>query len=203
MKKIALLGIVLVVTAGVWADARPPVPQTPAAVDEIVYARPFSLETGYQFQWNAEKPLVREGYVLVLKVDPALAVTRQALEPVLYVGQQTAERVSVSEASGHIVAIVPGPVDKLDLTQTPVWFGTPALPEQVNSTQIAAENVQAAKAGIVPFDKPVVERALANGGARLRVADYSELRRQLADVIEQYSPQEKDLINGLRAPRVE
>ena len=147
--------------------------------------------------------MVREGYVLVLKVDRALAVSRQAKEPVLYVGRQTAERVNVGEKSGHIVAIVPGPVDKLDLTKTPIWFGTPALPEQVNTAQIAAENAQATKAGIAPFSKEVVGRALKNGGARLRVADYGELRRQLAGVIEQYSPQESDLINGLRVPRVE
>ena len=201
MKTFVAIGITLMIVAGAAADVPPPVPNTPAAVDQVVYARPFRLDEGYKFEWCAERPLVTEGYVLVLKVNPDLVYARQALEPVLYVGNTTAERVNQGNPSGYVVAIVPGPVDKIDLSQTRIWFGTPELPERCTSNTIAAENVKAARAAIQPLPAEQVKAAQKVGGDVLRAADRYTLRRELAGLIQKYSPEEKDLINGLLVPR--
>ncbi len=123
----------------------PPLPPTPAPVLDVVYARPFALEQGYEFTWRKEKPLVTEGYLLVLKVNPALVYPRQSAEPVLYVGDTTAERVNVGYPSGHLVVIVPGKLADFDLKKTLIWFGTPDLPERCTAKTIAEEREKALK----------------------------------------------------------
>jgi hypothetical protein len=93
MKAITLSFCLLVLTMSALAET-PPMPKTPAAVDDIVYARPFSLEKGFKFFWRKERPEVTEGLILVLKADKALLVPRAAMMPVLYVGDQTAQRLN-------------------------------------------------------------------------------------------------------------
>ena len=163
----------------------------PAPVLALVHARPFVLDQGYVHDWRGERPDVDAGHLLVLRVDPALVYPRQSREPVLYVGDQTAERVNVGYPSGYVVAIVPGPVD---LETARVWFGAPALPERVGAARIAEEHARAAAAGIAPL----VRRG---DGPTLRLATKRELLRHAAGLIERYSPQERDLVNVLRMPR--
>ena len=178
------------------ADKPPAVPPTPAAVDGILYARRFTLKKGYLFEWSKERPLVTEGMILVLKVDPALVYPRQSLEPVLYVGNQTAERVNSGYRSGRVIAIVPG---KLDLKKTPIWFGTPELPERVDAGAIKQERRLAQKAKIMPFETAKIEQAMKRGKGPLEAADRDELRRRLAPLVKQHSPAEKALVNSLEA----
>ena len=174
----------------------PPIPATPAAVDELVYVQPFTLGNGFKFCWCAERPTVSSGTLLVLKVDKDLVFPRQVAMPVLYVGDQTAEMVNFGHQSGHLIAIVPGEVD---LTKAPVWFGTPDLPERVDAAKVQAERALAEKAGIKPFSAQQVKAAQAKGGARLTVADKSELLRgQVSRLILKYSPQDKHLAEGFQ-----
>jgi hypothetical protein len=183
--------------------AAPPVPKTPAPVLDVVYARPFTLEKGYEFTWRKEKPTVTEGYILVLKVDPALVYPRQTAEPVLYVGDTTAERVNVGYGSGHLVVIVPCKVAEFELKKTLIWFGTPELPERCTAKMIAAEHAKAEKAGIKALAADRIDAAKAKGGDSLTVSDDYELRRQLAPLIKQYAPDEKDKADSLLVPRLE
>ena len=193
--------LVLMAPLTTWAQA-PAVPATPAAIDGLIYARPFTLEKGYNFEWRAEKPQVTEGYILVLKVNPDLVYARQCAEPVLYVGNQTAERVNVGYESGHVIAIVPGKIKDMDLSKTPIWFGTPELPERCTAQTIATEKNLAKKAGIKPPTEAEVATAKKEGGKEpLKVKDRYELRRSMADLITRYAPDETDLANGLRVPR--
>ncbi len=178
------------------AAGPPAVPATPAAVDGIVYARSFTLEEGYKFDWRKERPLITTGTILVLKVNPDLVYPRQLAEPVLYVGNQTAERVNSGFKSGRVVAIVPG---EIDLQKTPIWFGTPELPERVDADAIQKERAKADKAGIKPFDKAEIKAALKNGGEKLSAANQDQLRRGLAPLIRQYSPKESILADTLAA----
>src|SRR5262245_27654193 len=67
----------------------PPIPATPAAVKNILYARQFKLEQGYEFEWRADHPKVTAGWLVVLEVDPDLVYPRNVAEPVLYVGKTT------------------------------------------------------------------------------------------------------------------
>lgn len=186
----------LTTTASAEAEKPPAVPVTPVAVDDILYVRHFTLKTGYKFEWAKKGPLVTEGTILVLKVNPALVYPRQALEPVLYVGNQTAERVNLGHKSGHVIAIVPG---KVDLKKSPIWFGTPELPERVDANTVKSERAKAEKANIKPFKKAKIALATARGKETMHMADRDELRRRLAVLIQQYSPVEKQLINALEA----
>jgi hypothetical protein len=189
-----LLGAMSVALAG------PPVPPTPAGVDEVVYARPFALHDGFRFDWCNEPHQVSKGTILVLKVNPNLVIPRQTEEPVLYVGNQTAMRLNQGNESGHVIAIVPGDVD---LTKDPIWFGTPSLPVRADAATIKAEREKAEKAGIKPLTADKARAAEAKGGECLRSADMSAmLRDTLSGLVEQYSPQEKTLAETWRLPVV-
>ena len=195
MKPVSLMVLFLAaVPMALLADEIPPVPKTPAAVDEIVYARPFTLQKGYEFEWRKEKPLVTEGVILVLRVKPDLVYPRQCAEPVLFVGDQTAERVNVGYESGLVIYLVP---DKIDLKTTPIWFGTPQLPEQVDSATIKKERELADKAGIKAFDAAKVKTATDRGEKQLETSDRDQLRRSLAALVREYSPKEKELVKAL------
>ncbi len=169
-------------------ESPPAIPATPAAVDGIVYARKFTLEKGYEFRWCEEKPVVTSGYLLVLKVNPDLVFARQRAEPVLYVGQQTAERVNHGYQSGHVIAIAPGDPD---LSQALIWFGTPELPELVNAKTVKAELKLAKAAGIKPFSAKELQAAQAQARGELKGATIADVLEVASDLIRQYSPQEK------------
>jgi hypothetical protein len=195
MKLVSLMVLFLAaVPMALLADEVPPVPTTPAAVDGIVYARPFTLQQGYEFEWRQEKPTVTEGMILVLRVKPELVFPRQCAEPVLFVGDQTAERVNVGHESGLVVCIVPG---KVDLKTAPIWFGTPQLPEQVTSVTIKKERELAEKAGIKALDAAKVKLATEKGGKLMEARDRDQLRRSLASLVVEYTPKEKDLVKAL------
>jgi hypothetical protein len=180
------------------ADKPPAIPATPAAVDDLVYARSFTLEKGYRFTWSKERPLLTSGTLLVLQVDPALVFPRQEAEPVLYAGNQTAERVNCGHKSGHVIAIVPGDVH---LAKTPIWFGTPGFPERVDANTVQAERASADEAKIEPFSAEQVQAARAEGGEPVRVADVEGLLRDyVAPLILEYSPDEKRLADAFRVP---
>jgi len=191
------LMVVVAVAFSTSVPAGPPVPSTPAAADDILYARPFTLEKGYEFDWSKERPLLTKGTILVLKVNPDLVHARQAAEPVLYVGSRTAERVNIGHRSGRVIAIVPG---HIDLSAMPIWFGTPELPERVDGNMIRAEKAQANAAGIEPFEADKVKAALARGGEMLKAADRDSLRPHIAALLLQYSPVEKELIDAFNVP---
>jgi hypothetical protein len=199
MKK-TVLSVCTLALASLVFGAPPAIPDTPAAVDEVVYLRPFTLSNGFAFDWCKERPQVTSGTLLVLKVDPALVVPRQVAEPVLYVGQQTAQRINSGHESGHVIALVPGEVD---LSKALVWFGTPDLPERVDAAKISEELALAQEAGIKAFSANQIESAVAKGGDRLNVSDLDALfRGEVSELILKYSPQEKDLAEAFRVPVV-
>jgi hypothetical protein len=200
----SLCGVVAVLALSVAGRGEmPDVPPTPAPIDEIVSITPFTLEESYTFHWRAERPEVRTGYVLVLKVNPDLVYPRQTPEPVLFVGKQTAERVNVGHESGHVVAIVPavlddpGSPDYLDLETALIWFGTPQLPEQVDAATVEREHARAAKAGIRAMPQAQIEAARDRDGESVEVASKTQLHRRAIELVRTYSPQEQDLIRGV------
>jgi hypothetical protein len=175
--------------------AAPPVPESPAAVTDLIYAQNFTLGDSYQSTWRSEKPAVTSGLLIVVEVDPDLVYPRQQPEPVLYVGVQTAERLNVGFRSGHVVAVVPSSVD---LTTSPIWFGDPAMPETLNEDSISAQRDKASKAGIKPFSADKIAAAQKSGGAALTLADQSALHRVAGALIARFSPQEQDLAASLQ-----
>lgn len=184
------------------AFAGPPaVPATPSPVKDIVYARSFTVEQGEINYWRAEKPEIVSGYIIVIEVNPDLVYPRQSAEPVLYVGDQTAQRLNVGYESGFVVALVPGELEgdsKLDLTTAPIWFGTPELPERVDADRIRQEKALAVNVGIKPFDAEKIEKVLAEGGETMAEETLAGVLEVVADLVDEYSPQEADLAAGLR-----
>jgi hypothetical protein len=168
---------------------------TPQAVLDVVYVQPFSLKTGYTHFWRAEKPLVKSGTLSGFKVNPNLVYPRNALEPVLYVGNQTAERLNFGNDSGFVVAIIPGDVD---LSKSRAWFGTPELPERVSEKIITRETELADKGNIKPLDPDAVKKVTQQ---YLDVPDLATLLRDYAaELVLKYSPQEKALAEAWRLP---
>jgi hypothetical protein len=200
MKTVITSVCLLAVAASVLASEPPPIPPTPAPVIDILYARPFTLEQGYKYIWSKERPQVTEGTLLVLKVNPALVQPREIAMPVLYVGNQPAERLNRGNESGCLIAIVPG---KVDLTKTPIWFGAPNFPHMVDNAAANAQRERAEKAGIKPFSAEKVNAALAVGGKTIRAADERALLRDVvSELILKYSPQESQLAKEYCVPTV-
>lgn len=198
MKAVVLSICLFTVAVSAIANPSTPFPQTPVPVEEVVYARPFTLEHGYTYEWSKERPLVTNGMLVVLKVNPKLVVPRQSAEPVLYAGNQTVQRLNNGNESGHVIAIIPGEVD---LTQTEIWFGSPELPERVDAGMIDSERSLAKAANVHPVAAKEVREATARGEGPLVVSDlYTLLRDHAAELVLKYSPQEGQLAETWRLP---
>ena len=179
------------------ADAPPRIADivTPAAVADVVHIQPFTLQEGYVFDWRQERPRITSGTLAVFKVAPGLVHPRDAAEPVLYAGSQTAQRLNHGYESGYVVALIPGEVD---LSREPVWFGAADLPEWVDADTIRSERAKAQQAGIAPFDKGRVrsvthDRVLSSDLATL-------LRDHVAEIVIRYAPQERALADMWQLP---
>lgn len=169
--------------------------QTPKPVKDIVYAQPFTLAKGYVNHWSKKRELVSSGVLVVLDVDPSLVEPRDALEPVLYAGNTAVQRLNHGEKSGRVIGIVP---NVSDLAGSPIWFGAPGLPERVTAETVHAERARAEQSGIRPF---VAEKVRSVTRPPAAVADLAALLRdQVAALVIEYSPQEKDLAETWRLP---
>jgi len=181
-------------------DSPPGVPDTPLAAEAILYARPFTLEQGYDYFWSRERPQVTRGMLVVLEADRRLLTPRSVAMPVLYAGDRPAERLNFGHESGRVVAIVPGDVD---LTEVPIWFGAAGWPWLTDTATAAAQRLLAEQAGIEPFTEEQVKAARAKGGNPIRTADQRALLRDhAAELILDYSPPEKNLAEDFRVPVV-
>ena len=167
----------------------------PVEVSEIAAVYPFTLEQGYRYDWRQEQPIVQSGNLVVLKVDPALVYPRNAAEPVLYAGMQTAQRLNHGHESGYVIAIVPGDVD---LTNEPLWFGRPNLPERINAEAIRSERASADRAGIESFGAARIHSVRQKDLHAANLADL--LREHAADLVLTYSPGEEALAATWRLP---
>ncbi len=165
------------------------------SVRELHYILPFTLARPYIYQWSAEHQSVSEGYILILAVDPEFAEPRQTDLPVLFVGDIPAELTNGGYESGNMIVIVPGPVD---LTTSPVFFGSKDLPEQITRNRGRQVRQTALAAGIKPFTSDQINNALSKSALELQASDSMALYRTVADLIEQYAPTETDLINQYR-----
>ena len=188
---VVILTGMMIVTA-VALTAQPAVPSTPAAIQSLLVARPFTLDEGFRFDWRLERPVVAEGYLLVLEVNPDLVYPRQTAQPVLFVDDQTAMRLNVGYGSGRVIAIVPG------IGQPGrIWFGTPQLPEAVNAGTIATERMLATNEGVGAISAQELLAARARGGQPLRLSNLNQLLKEAAGLIVQYAADERALANIL------
>ena len=216
MNKLTRISLPLVAGAALTAlvigrggdDGQHVMPEPPAdaaaAPVALVAAHPFTLDQETTHSWRAEQPTYRAGYLLVLAVDRDAVHPRQLAEPVLYVGDQTAARINVGHESGFVVAVVPSDLGAdglpaLDLSSAPIYFGTPMLPEEVDAATAAGELSAAIALGVAP---PSAADVAAGTRRHLEFENDYQLHVFSADLVEEFSPMERDLITGLRAPLV-
>ena len=177
------------------ASGQAAVPATPAAVKGILAVRRFTLATPYQYTWSERPRMVASGTLVVLDVDPAYVVPRNTAEPVLFAGDVAIHRLNQGDKSGHVIGIVPGDVD---VSTVPIWFGTPQLPERLTPALVESERALAQKAGIRAFGQT---RVSAVARPPVTAPDLASLLRTTgAELVLQYSPQEKALADSWRLP---
>lgn len=163
----------------------------------LVQAERFAVQQPFAHLWRADAQQVRSGWLLVLDGD--IAPVRQNLEPVLYVGNQTAERINAAPDGGKLVVLVPG---DFRLEDAPIFYGAPALPEELRQQDIDAARDAAVRGGAVAPTQAAVAAATAAGGEHAPYPTDFELRLRAIDLVERWSPTERDLIAGWRVPRV-
>ena len=170
------------------------------AVRELLYARPFEVNDPFTYWWTAERPEIGAGYILVVAVDPEFAKPRQVDMPVLYVGHTPAQLTHVGYESGHLVVIVPATVN---LATDPIFFGSLELPERVDAARGAQEMAAALTLGIRPVAEDKLSAALAAGGETLREVDLEGVMLTVADLIDEYAPDESEVAESYRLPRLQ
>lgn len=159
-------------------------PELPAPVARVLYARPFTLDAPFAYAWSAERQPVTQGWMLVLEAEPELLRPRETQEPVLFVGGIPAARVSRAWTSGRVVAFVPGPID---LADAPVFFGSAALlPEEVGAAAGAAERGEALARGIRPLGRAALARVRGAEEEPARLADRGALLSALYALVVEY-----------------
>ena len=154
-----------------------------AAIRAIV---PFTLAQPYRHAWQAERPIVDQGLLLVLQVDPQVARPRQAGGAVLYVGAVPAERLSWAAQSELLVVVIPGAPD---LATTPVYWGSETLPERVDQAWGATELAQAQAQGIDPRPAAELGQARALGGDVRRLEDQAAVYALGAELMGTWVPE--------------
>lgn len=167
----------------------------PRPVIDIVHVQPFRLRQSFEYDWRRERPDVRSGLLVVFKVDPDLVTPRNALEPVLYAGNHTVQRLNHGNESGFVIGIIP---EQIDLSREPVWFGPPNLPERIDSEMIAAERARAERLGISALESIDIQSRTRDP---VVASDLTTLlREQAAELVLEFSPQEKRLADAWRLP---
>jgi hypothetical protein len=193
------------VASGGASQAVTPVMQTPV---RLLFAQPVHLDQAYDYQWLKDGPSVSAGWLLAVSTDPAVATVTNTHDELLFVGATPLERMNEASQSGVVIGFVPSAVKAdgtlaLDLATTPIFWAKPEiLPEAMTAADAEATLAAATQAGVAAQSKSVVQRAQADAAGALYVEGQGTLYRYAADVIERFSPEETDLISGLRAPLV-
>jgi len=182
-----------------------PVMQTPV---RLLFAQPFFLDQPYQYAWLKDGPSVSSGWLIAVSTDPAVAAVMNTHDELLFAGATPVERINEGSESGVVVGFVPSAVKAdgtlaLDLSTTPLFWAKPEiLPEAMTAADAAATLEAAVASGAVAQRADVVQRAQQANGGPVYAETAGMLHRYAADVIERFSPQEEDLVSGLRAPLV-
>ena len=122
-------------------------PLTPAAVKNILYAQPFTVERPFINTWSRDRQKSSAGVLIVVEVDPAYVDPRDAVvTPVLYADNSAVIRLNRGNESGRAIGIVP---ENVDLASVPIWFGSPELPERLTPAIVQEERVREERPGFV------------------------------------------------------
>lgn len=98
-----------------------------------------------------------------------------------------------------MIVIVP---DWIDLSRAPVFFGSTELPERVDRIRGEGEMTAALGRAARPFGPDLRAAAFGVGGTTLPCRSSVELFLAVADLIDRYAPEEKELAEIYRTPLV-
>lgn len=175
------------------APVRASAPAAPVALTPLV-VQPFRLRTPYRYDWSADHPMVSEGLLVVLR-SPA-AAPRDVDEPLLYAGAVPMERLSWSPTDTAVVAIIPGPLAHRPLSETLLYWGAPALAEQLDAPSGAAELRRALAAGVRPASPAALSKVTA---PQVQVESAEALLCLAADLVSAWAPADAARAAGWRA----
>lgn len=199
----SLISIVAALTI-VTADASPVVPPAalppppaaraaasrPAPIRGLVAVRPFRVAEPWIHEYRADRPAVREGWIVVLDADPALVRPRQTEQMVLMGGGLPLEIVHVAVAAGRVVAILPRVPDSVAIESVVFHLAASALPESLSVEAAESRRATAIAAGLAPRDPTEIARARSAGGETVEVADREAIDRALGAAIRAFMPGE-------------
>ncbi len=194
----ALLGIPsLGAPPGLTGDPdKVPVPPTPRSVQRILVAQPFTVQTPFANYWTEERRESTSGTLVVLEIDGAYLVPRNATPaPVLYAGGTPVLRLNHGHLSGRVIGIVSGTVD---LTTVPLWFGTPEVADEETPATALAERRRTEQASMTPLPADQIRAARRAPASAEDLA--ALLRTTVAELVLEYSPQEEELAEIWRLP---
>ncbi len=164
---------------------------------KLIYAQKFEVEEPFVHDWQSEPARFHKGVLVVLEADQNYIHPRNSLEPVLYAGTTTVQKLNRAHLSGRVIGIIPGDVFLEDL---PIWFGEPALPEQLTADDIEKQFNAARDAGITALPKAAIVAVTDEFVRSENLSAY--LREHGADVVLRYAPQEESLAKSWRLPIV-
>lgn len=173
-----------------------PVPPTPRSVQRILVAQPFTVEAPFVNYWSEERRESTSGTLVVLEMDGAYLVPRNAtVGPVLYAGDTPVMRLNHGHLSGRVIGIVPGAVD---LTTVPLWFGSPPIADEETPATALAERRETEQASMTPLPADQIRAARRAPASAEDLA--ALLRTTVAELVLEYSPQEEELAEIWRLP---
>ena len=188
----------------------PELPKTPSAraAAQPVLMQWVQLTQPYPTDFRAERPLVRAGWLVVIRADSALLTPRSLAEPLLLASADgwtaSVEWMQHGATSGHSVCFVPwvdqpqppvgsdgrAPTDeskqRASLRGLRMWFGTPELPERVDAALLARERALADASGLQPLPKDRIPTASAD----ITLADRSALVARMRELATIWCPAE-------------
>ena len=174
--------------------------QTPTPIKGILAAQRFTLAEPYRDTWALDKSTISAGTLLVLDVDPKLVAPRESLNPVLYVGGKPTMKLNNGDMSGHVLVIVPA---SIDVARAQIWFSAPDLPEALTTAKVNTEKLRAERAfatqGAVATQSSRAA-ALPQRAAVQATNLAALLRDAAAPLIDEFSPQDKDVAAMWRLP---
>jgi hypothetical protein len=163
-----------------------------AGPPSLILAQQVQLSQPHAYLWTAEQPQITRATVVVVSVDSEDAQVRQVGGPVLYVGAVPAERLNNGDIDGAIIAFVPG---HIDLSQTPIFWGPPTLPERSSPSEREAALQQTVA------QPTEAGRLTARTLQPIHLKDTAGLYQYLADFIDTYAPGEHERAQAYRGER--
>jgi len=154
----------LLLLASAHADDPVAIADPGDGVRQVVWARRLELTAPFADTMQAGAPLLREGWLVQLAVDPRFDVVSQLPTPVLYAGAAPARPFDLGRGDGCVVALVH---DGAPLDELRFFYGSTELPARVDAARGRAEEAAAVDKGVTPRPAAEVQQAITSGGGPL------------------------------------